>query len=55
MNSDEKKLVGRTIVKAEVNGYEVTLTLDDGTIFHYDASDGGMSFYEFRKEGGDHA
>ncbi len=43
----ENRLVGRTIVKAEVDGYGIELELDDGSIFSYSASDGGYSTYDF--------
>lgn len=41
------RLEGNTIVKAEVNGFGVRLELSDGSVFDFDASDGGHSLYEF--------
>ena len=49
MNDIEKQLTGRKIVKASVDGFSVELTLDDGSVFEYDASDGGYSLYEIRR------
>lgn len=43
-----KELKGKTIVNAEVNGYCVCLVFDDGTMFIYEASDGGYSTYELK-------
>ena len=40
-----KQLVGKTIKTAEVDGYGVWLTFDDGKEFHYNASDGGYSSF----------
>ncbi len=48
-----ERLIGRKIVKADVNGYGIELILDDGSIFLYDASDGGYSTYGFEDEGAD--
>lgn len=42
-----ERLVGRKIVKADVDGYGIELTLDDGSVFIYNATDGGYSSYEF--------
>ena len=47
----EKELIGKTITSAIVNGYEVVLCFDDGTILDYEASDGGYSCYELRMKG----
>ena len=46
MNKTEEALIGRTITKAEVDGYGITLELDDGMTFLYGASDGGYSTWE---------
>ena len=49
-----KRLAGRTIVKASVSGYGITLVLDNGVRLEYHASDGGYSCWEFiyeNKEG----
>ena len=40
------ELVGKTITKAEVDGYGVRLYFDDNMIFDFDASDGGYSCWE---------
>lgn len=51
MNKTEEALTGRTITKAEVDGYGITLELDDGKTFFYDASDGGYSMWEVCEDG----
>lgn len=48
-----ERLIGRTIVKADVDGCGIELTLDDGSVFFYNASDGGYSTYGFEDEGAD--
>ena len=45
MSDIEEILIGRTIKKASVDGFEVYLKFDDGTEFTYEASDGGYSTY----------
>lgn len=45
----DKKLKGKTIVEAEVTGYDITLKFNDGSVFEYNASDGGYSVWEYRK------
>lgn len=50
MSEVENALVARKILKAEVDGFGVRLVLDNGTIFDYDASDGGCSLWEIVKE-----
>ena len=45
MSDIEKAITGKTIKTAEINGFRVQLTFDDGTTFDYDASDGGYSSY----------
>lgn len=42
-----ERLIGKTIVKADVDGFGMELILDDGSIFVYNASDGGYSTYGF--------
>lgn len=46
-----KRLVGKTIESVLLNGGEVYLYFTDGSRFEYDASDGGMSMYDFYKKG----
>lgn len=46
-DTTNKRLVGRTIVKADVNGHGITLVFDNGVRFEYDASDGGYSCWGF--------
>lgn len=46
----EKEMIGKTIIKADIDGYGMTLTFDDGRIFSYSASDGGYSCYGFDDE-----
>ena len=45
-----ERLIGKKIVKADVNGYGMELVLDDGSVFVYSASDGGYSAYGFEDE-----
>ena len=51
MNKTEEALTGRTITKAEVDGYGIVLELDDGMTFLYDASDCGYSTWEIYEGG----
>lgn len=44
-----KKLEGKTIKTADVDGFEVEITFTDGSVFYYDASDGGYSNYSLRE------
>ena len=44
------RLIGKTIVQADVDGYGIELTFDDGSLFLYSASDGGYSTYGFEDE-----
>ena len=44
-----KKLEGKTIKTANVDGFEVEIIFTDGSVFYYDASDGGYSNYSLRK------
>ena len=46
LTETEKTLIGKKIVSADVSGYSIKLELDDGSIFIYDASDGGYSSWE---------
>lgn len=43
-------MVGKTIMRAYVDGFGMTLIFDDGTVFNYSASDGGYSLYGFDDE-----
>jgi len=45
-NETNKALIGKKIINADVNGDGIRLELDDGSIFEYDASDGGYSSWE---------
>lgn len=47
----DKKIVGKTIKKAKVDGYDVILEFTDGEIFEYNASDGGYSTFDLYKKG----
>ena len=42
----EKFLIGKTIIEAKVDGFGIRLKLEDGSIFEYEASDGGYSLWE---------
>ena len=44
--SDDEKLVGKTIVFAEIGGYGVKLKFSDGSILDYSSSSGGYSCWE---------
>lgn len=53
MRYDEEiksRLEGKAIIKADVDGYGMTLELSDGSVFDYCASDGGYSRYGFDDE-----
>lgn len=47
----DEKIIGKTIKKATVDGYEVTLEFTDGEVFEYSASDGGYSCFGLYKKG----
>lgn len=42
-----ESLIGKTIVSADVDGYGIELTFDDGNTFLYSPSDGGYSTWDF--------
>ncbi len=44
--SDDEKLIGKTIVGAQIGGYGVELKFSDGSILDYSSSDGGYSSWE---------
>jgi len=46
MNNAEKAITGKVVEKAEINGYGIRLTMNDGTVFDYDATDAGMSMWD---------
>lgn len=41
----DNRLAGKTIEKAEIDGYGVFITFTDGSVFSYSATDGGYSSY----------
>ena len=45
MINENDWLKGKTIVNAEVDGFQVKLIFSDGTAFLYEASDGGYSSF----------
>lgn len=49
LTETEKALIGKKIVNADVSGYGIKLELDDGSIFEYDATDGGYSSWKITK------
>lgn len=53
MGMTEKDLIGKTIESIEINGYGIEMRFTDGTVFEYDASDGGYSNWGITK--GDNA
>lgn len=52
MNKAETELLYQRIVGAEIDGFGIRLTLENGCVFNYEASDGGYSLWEIRKEDG---
>ena len=42
----DQELVGKTIAKIDVDGFEVLIVFTDGTKFTYSASDGGCSRWD---------
>lgn len=46
-----EQLIGKTIIKADIDGYGIELTFDDESVFVYGASDGGYSSYDFYEKG----
>lgn len=44
-------LLGKTVASADVSGHAVRLKFTDGTEFDYDASDGGYSCWDVKKDG----
>ena len=46
MNEIQKKLVGKTVLFMDVDGYGITIEFTDGTVFNYMATDGGYSSWE---------
>ena len=51
---DTSILVGKTIAKIEVDGFDVDIIFTDGTVFKYESSDGGYSCWDIHKSN-DHA
>lgn len=47
----DKKIIGKTIKKAKVDGSDVILEFTDGEVFEYIASDGGYSCFALYKKG----
>lgn len=44
--NDDKELIGKTIVCAEIGGYGLRLKFSDGSILDYSSSSGGYSCWE---------
>ena len=42
----DNRLVGRTIETAEVDGHGIRIYFRDGSVFSYEATDGGYSTYD---------
>lgn len=53
MNIAETELLYQRIVGAEIDGFGIRLTLENGCVFDYEASDNGYSSWEIRNENGD--
>lgn len=51
---DASILVGKTIARIEVDGFDVDIVFTDGTLFEYESSDGGYSCWNIYKND-DHA
>lgn len=49
MDNTNEKLIGKTIKEADIDGFGVYLTFEDGSAFEYNASDGGYSRYAYHK------
>jgi len=49
MNNIVYEMIGKTIVGGYADGFYIILIFNDGSIFRYEASDGGYSQYEFEK------
>lgn len=46
---DESILIGKTIAKIDVDGFDVNIVFTDGTVFEYESSDGGYSMWNIYK------
>ncbi len=46
---DTKTLVGKTIARIDVDGFDVDIVFTDGTVFEYESSDGGYSCWNIYK------
>lgn len=51
---DASILVGKTIARIDVDGFDVDIVFTDGTVFEYESSDGGYSCWNIYKND-DHA
>ena len=47
----DNELVGKTVTKADVNGFSIELTFSDGSVFIYGARDKEYSSWNFIKDG----
>ena len=47
---DASILVGKTIARIEVDGFDVDIVFTDGTVFKYESSDGGYSCWDIYKK-----
>ena len=46
---DASILVGKTIARIKVDGFDVDIVFTDGTVFKYESSDGGYSCWGIYK------
>jgi len=46
---DESILIGKTIERISVDGFDVEIVFTDGTVFEYSSSDGGYSCWNIYK------
>lgn len=46
---DTSILVGKTIARIDVDGFDVDIVFTDGTVFEYESSDGGYSCWDIYK------
>lgn len=44
-------LLGKTVMSADVSGYDVRIRFTDGTVFDYIASDDGYSYWSVKRNG----
>ena len=48
-----KRLIGKTIKKVSLDGFGIDIIFSDGTVFEFNASDGGYSTYNLIEKKGE--